>query len=404
MTATHRIPRQWRDVFLSDATRTPSLPTRPAPAPGSRAVGAAEPPAQLFVVALCLAIGVLVRVPAYTPIDPRWWEMRFFLPLANAGLVVYLLHARRAPRGVCAFALGTIAACFAAAALLPERSIVAADAFERVSDSVALALGHVPLLLLGVAGVGFAGARLRLPEERLAFVRFGGELLLIVALLLIGGAIASAATLGLCTQLGIDLDEEFLANVVLPGVLLTPVAAAYVHDRNFAAGAGMARPFVRVFAPLVLLMAAIHLAATVVVGGAGFSDRDLLVQFHALLGLVVATLLLAVAVRRDDEAPSRTDLVGFGLAVVALAIGVLVLGAVAERIVVQGPTPKRWVAAGADVVILGQLAVLLRSFTRVWRGRAPMAAVREAVAGYLPIFVVWFAVVTFVMPVVVGFR
>jgi hypothetical protein len=153
--------------------------------------------------------------------------------------------------------------------------------------------------------------------------------------------------------------------------------------------ARLARPFVRVFAPLVLLMAAMHLAATVLVDGAGFGDRDLLMQFHGLLGLVFVTLLLAVAVRRVDAAPSRSDLVMFGLAVVALAIDMLVLGAVAERIIVHGPTPKRWVAAGAGVVILGQLAVLLRSCARVWQGRAPIAAVRDAVAGYLPIFVVW---------------
>ncbi len=92
--------------------------------------------------------------------------------------------------------------------LLPDKSI---------SQSIALACLHMPVFFLALLGVSFlAGSWQNLPG-RMDYVRYNGEVVVYSTVILIGGVVLTALTLGLFELIELKIEQWYFKTVAIYG-------------------------------------------------------------------------------------------------------------------------------------------------------------------------------------------
>src|SRR5207247_1686542 len=120
----------------------------------------------------------------------------------------------------------------------------------RNSDVQALALMHLGVVEWLLLLVPFAGDGWRSTGERVAFLRYSGEVLVVSVVLLFGGILLTGLTYGLFSLHGIDIFDWYRSHVVVWGLLAAPLVATYLER---AGGTRMASRIALPFVPLLLV-------------------------------------------------------------------------------------------------------------------------------------------------------
>lgn len=337
-------------------------------------------------IAIALGAALMVRLPALW-LAEDWYYPRFAPQVVLMALCLYFWRGRQDRRllwGGLALALLT----GVHAGLLPG-----------ASDAVVMALIHLPLLWWALLGVAFTAPSWRDTTARMQFLRYNGELLVLGSLVALGGGVFSGLSVGLFELLRPGAGEWYAENIGVMGAAALPVAATWLYDAVFRRHTGIAPVLARIFAPLFLAMVVVYLAVAGVSGGNPFVDRDFLIAVNGLMVVVLGMAILTVAERGDEPAGSWADRTILALLGATLVLDLLALGAVLFRLGSFGPTPNRVVVLGANLVILVHLLALARAQRRHLRGALELAGLRQAAAGYLPVYVVWAALVVFLLPV-----
>lgn len=343
-----------------------------------------------LALALGAAAGLLVRVPALW-LGDEWYYPRLGPSLVLLSLAAYFWLTRNDRRGLLAGLLA-VAAVAAYTFVLPD-----------YTDSVAMALVHLPVLLWGMVGMAFAGGDWRDSGHRIRFLRYNGELLILGSLVALGGIVFSGLTVGLFELAAENSGEWYVQNIGIMGVAAVPVVATYLYDVVFRRHTGIAPVLARVFAPLFLVMTTTYVAVALLGGRNPFLDREFLIIVNGLLLVVLGMTVFSIAERGESARAGWIDLVNVALLVVTLLLDLVALSAILFRLTSYGFTPNRVVVLGANLVIMAHLAWTCRGYIRLIRGRGDATAVRRAVTGYLPVYLAWAALVAFVLPVVFRF-
>ncbi len=346
-----------------------------------------------FWTALALAVGIalIVRLPALV-LGTEWYYARLAPSFVIFSVAGYFWSMRRDPRTLGIGA--TLAVIIAAyATLLPAGQ----------APSVVMALIHLPILVWAFLGYTFAGGDWREADARMRFVRYNGDLLILVVLVGLSGFVFSGLTVGLFSLITKNAEQWYFPNVGLMGAVAVPVAATYLYDAVFNGRTGIAPVLARAFAPLFLVMTTAYLVVALVGGQNPFVDRRALIVVNGLLLLVLGMSVFSFAERGDHDKAAWSDYVNVALLAVTLVVDAVALAAIVFRLSEHGFTPNRVVVLGANVVILGHLVRMCWASLGFLRGRHDTQAVRQAVAGYLPVYAGWAALVAFVLPLVFRF-
>jgi hypothetical protein len=274
------------------------------------------------------------------------------------------------------------------------------------TDSVVMALMHLPILFWALLGFVFTGRGWRESEPRIRFVRYNGELLILGSLVALGGIVFSGLTIALFGLMADDSEvvaQWYVQNVGIVGAAAVPLAATYLYDVVFRRHTGIASVLARVFAPLFLVMTAAYLGVAFLGGQNPFLDREFLITVNGLLLVVLGMTVLSIAERGDQADVEWIDWINVALLFVTLVIDLIALAAIVFRLTSYGLTPNRVVVLGANLVIMTHLAWTCRAYVGRLRGTRTAADVRGAVAGYLPVYAAWAALVVFVLPFVFRF-
>lgn len=350
--------------------------------PAARALGP--------VIAIALGCGLLVRLPAVW-LGAEWYYPRFAPSCVILSLAFYFWVERRdRSQLVVGLSLAAFAAAFVS--LLPG-----------YTDSVVMALIHLPILLWVFLGFVFAGSSWRQTDPRIRFLRYNGELLILGSLVALGGMVFSALTVALFEFLSEGVADWYFQNIGVVGAAAVPVAGTYLYDVVFRRHTGIPSVLARVFAPLFLAMTGTYLVMALLGGQNPFVDRSFLITVNGLLVVVLGMSALSIAERGEDDVVGWADHINLALLVVTLLIDVVALSAIVFRLASYGFTPNRVVVLGANVVILIHLALICRAHVGFARGAAGVEGIRQAAVGYLPVYAVWAAMVSFVLPFFFGF-
>jgi hypothetical protein len=338
-----------------------------------------------YAVAIGLFVGALIRIPLLW-IDEDWYLPRFGPSLVLLAPAVYFWLRDQNRRGMLA---GLLLAVFAA---------VFAGLMPGFTDSVTMALIHLPILFWALLGFAFAGAAWRDPEARVRFVRYNGELLILATLVALSGFVFSGLTVALF-QLAFDNWGEWYAeNIGIVGAAAVPLAGTFLYDTVFKRRTGIASVLARVFAPLFLVMTTAYLSVAFLGGQNPFVDRDALITINGLLLVVLGMTVFSIVERGEQTEVEWLDYINAALLVVTLVIDLIALSAIVFRLSSYGLTPNRIVVLGVNLVVMLHLAWTCRAYLGLIRAKSGVAEMRRAVVGYLPVYAGWAAFVAFMLP------
>jgi hypothetical protein len=367
--------RLWKQLLLSGED-TPARSTS----------GWLEPFA--FAVAAAVAIQIARLAADFPHEEPSWLARNaalFVLPFLAA------YFARERQLDVRHWALTALP--FGLAALVVNLYPWGAD-----SDTEALVILSLPVVLWFVVAYPYMGGTIRSHERRMDFVRFTGEWFIYYVLIALGGGVLMGLTAGILEPAGIDVER--VAEWVLPsGAAGGVIVAAWLVESKQRVVENMAPVLTMLFTPLFAVMLA---CAVVVYAATGFGDafdRELVSVFDALLVVVLALVLYGMSARDPaTSSPGWMDGIQLVAVVSALVLDLMVLGSTIARIGDLGFTPNRTAAVGLNLVLLVNLAGAAWLSARFLKRRSSLHRLERWQTAYLPVFALWAATVVVVLP------
>ncbi|RMH17451.1 MAG: hypothetical protein D6701_07480 [Gemmatimonadetes bacterium] len=371
--------------------RWDEVPAEPGAAPSGTARDRDPGRRRLWgALGLGLLAGTLIRIPTIW-ISEDWYYPRYLPTLVLLALAGYFWLERRSREH--ALTGGVLAVVVAVYALLLPGG-------PDYTDSVVLALLYLPVLVWALLGIVFAGPRWRDDDARIDFVRYNGELLILASLVGLSFFVFSGITVNLFALIFEDPAEWYAENIGIFGAAAVPLIATYLYDVVFGRRTAIASVLVRIFVPLFLAMTVVYLAVALLGDRNPFLDRSFLLGFNLLLLVVLGMTVFSIAQRERAAGVSWIDYATMGLLVVTFVIDLIALSAIVFRLSSYGFTPNRVVVLGTNLVVLAHLVWIFREYLGVLRGQAEVGVLRRPVAGYLPVYVGWAALVAFVLPLV----
>ena len=272
------------------------------------------------------------------------------------------------------------------------------------SDTLILSCIHLLLFLWSILGFAFVGDISNHDDKRLGYLKYNGDLVVMTTLIIIAAGILSGITIGLFSLIGYNIEKFYFENIVTFGLPAAPIFGTYLTQTNPQLVGKVSPVIAKIFSPLVLVMLVIYLTAMVYSGKNPYDDREFLLVFNALLIGVMAIIFFSVAeTSRTDKSQTEIWLL-FLLSVVTIVVSSIALSAILFRISEMGMTPNRAAVLGGNVLILINLLLVTVQLFRVGSKKADITRVGKVISSYLPIYFVWTIVVTFLFPLIFGFK
>ncbi|HEV8701777.1 MAG TPA: permease prefix domain 1-containing protein [Candidatus Polarisedimenticolia bacterium] len=346
------------------------------------------------IVAFCLAVAaaVLVKVPALFGIqlnqDAGFYARNaslFVLPL----LAGYFVWKRRLDTRT----LRWLSIAFVAAGVFAN-----VYPFAPVGYTERLTALHLPIALWLVVGTGYAGGRWRQVDGRMDFIRFSGELFIYYVLIALGGGVLTGLMAMTFQAIGIDV-EPFLQSWLLPcGAAGAVMIGSWLVEAKQNVIENMAPVLTRLFTPLFAALLIAFLGTVLWTGRGVDIERNVLIAFDLLLVVVLGLLLYSLSARDPRLPPGAFDVMQVVLVISALLADAVALWAIIARISEFGFSPNRVAALGENVVLLVNLAWSALLYIRFLRGRGSFSGLERWQTDYLPVYLVWAAIVVIGFP------
>lgn len=352
----------------------------------------------IILISSCLIAAVLIRIPDIFSLgiaDEVFYAKNASL-IVFLGLTVYVTLAgkvfelKRLLLIVIAFIVLTVYVN-----LLPS---------VTDSDSVNLVFIHIPLLLWGIYGLIFIDFNIKEGIRRIEYIRYNGDLAILMAVIVISGGILTGITIGLFDAIGLNIENFYMENIAVAGAVSVPIVATYII-RNYKALSNKIAPVIaNIFSPLVLLTAIIFLVALAISGKDLNSDREFLMIFNGMLLGVMAVIVFSISETSVTRKHKFNEMVLFVLAITTVIIDLIALSAIFYRLSEFGITPNRLAVLGSNILILGNLVLLIIDLYKVNFKQALIKEVELTIAKYLPVYLVWILFVIFGFPLIFSMK
>jgi hypothetical protein len=352
----------------------------------------------LVICALTAAAALGVKVPELFGLelmgDAAGFYARsislFVLPL----LTGYFVWKRRVGPGT----WGWLALAFSGAAVIAN-----VHPFDPKGDTERLFALHLPIALWLVVGVAYTGGRWRDSSTRMDFVRFSGELFLYYVLMALGGGVLVVFTTGMFKAIGIDAAPAVGGWLLPCGALGAVIVGSWLVEAKQSVIENMAPVLTRLFTPLFAATLLVFLATMAWSGRGIVIEREVLIAFDLLLGLVLGLLLYSVSARAPQAPRGAFDLLLVALVISALVADGVALAAIAARITEFGSSPNRLAGLGMNIVLLVNLGWSAWLYIRFLLGRSSFAPIERWQTAYLPVYGAWAVIVVVVFPPLFGY-
>src|SRR5690606_17430307 len=217
------------------------------------------------------------------------------------------------------------------------------------SDTLILACIHLLLFLWAIFGFSFVGNRVNDVRKRLDFLTFNGDLLVRTTIILLGGGLLTAITIGLFELIDLSIAQFYFDNIAIYGLAASPIVGAFLVQTNPQLVNKVSPIIARVFTPLVIVMLITYLIAVFYTGKDPYNDRDFLLVFNGLLIGVLAIILFSISeISKKTERKFGVNLLVL-LSVLTITINGIALSAIVFRIAELGITPNRMAVLGGNI-------------------------------------------------------
>ncbi len=345
----------------------------------------------IVVVVISVMTALLVRLPlVMKSLTPEDFYFRNLCILIFAGLTTWFIIKNRITgwKNILLLALPTIVLTIFMN-LLPE----------TLTDTIKLAFIHAPLFMGFIFALTFVSFDFKNTAKVSGFIRYCGELAIMTGLLAIAGAILSGMTISLFAIIRMEIGQFYMENVVIIGVAVFPLIAAWLIDLYPGITDRIAPVIARIFTPLVLISAVIYLVAISISGISLSENREFLLIFNIMLLGVMAIIVFSLSELDKSDVRKLSVILLFLLTVVTLLIDLFALSAIITRLS-EGFTPNRTVVLFSNILILINLLLVLPDLYRAgFRGK-PLDHVERIISRYLPVYFIYSIVVIFIFPLI----
>ena len=285
-------------------------------------------------------------------------------------------------------------------------SILYLNLLPADADSQPLILSclHMPFFFWSLLGITFLGGVWNNPAGRMDYVRYNGELLIYTTIILIGGMVLTGVTGMLFTMINLDdFMEWYMQNVVVYGMVASPIVATLLVERIVGNRFKLAPLFAKVFTPLFLLTLVIYLCTMLLDVRSLFTDRDFLIAFNVLLLVVLGICILSISERGTGETAVTVDFMNIMLVSVTLVIDLIAFAAILFRLSSYGFTPNRIAVLGANLLAFGHLAGILWYYIRFTGQKTGIDRLERWIVLYIPAYTAWSLIVSVGFPLLFWF-
>lgn len=349
----------------------------------------------IFVLVLSLIAGCLASIPSFFKIDSEFFYTRNISLIIFSILATYFCWKNRLPKKKIIITGVIFLITLIFINLLPA---------NNNSNTLILSLFHIPIFLWTVVGFSYVGNSLNDNRKRIEFLRYNGELLIMSGLILITGAVLTAITIGLFTVIGFDINEFYFKHVVIFCLPIIPILGTFLTQTNPQLVNKVSPVIAKIFSPLVLITVVVYLIAILFSGKNLYNDRDFLMLFNGLLIGVIAIILFSVSTTTNQNISQVSGIILFALSVVTVIVSCMALSAILFRISTLGITPNRLAVVGANLLMLTNLFwISFQLFKTVFK-KSDISSVENAIASFIPFYILWTIIVGFFFPLLFNFR
>lgn len=348
-----------------------------------------------FVIIASLLAGVIAKLPALLNINEELFYQRNLGFIIFPILTTYFIWRKSLSIKKIVFAGVAFFIALIYINLLPA---------DNKSNTLILSCIHLPFFLWAVLGFSYAGDNIRSYPKRLDFLRYNGDLVIMTTLLGIAGAILTAITIGLFSVIGFNIEKFYFDYIGIFGLAALPIVATYITQINPQLVNKVSPVIAKIFSPLVLIMLVVYLVAILFSGKDPYNDRDFLMVFNFLLIGVMAIILFSVAETFKKNENRTGSFILFALSIVTVIVNGIALSAILYRISEWGITPNRLAVLGGNILMLTNLLLItFRLFKNVSK-KADISEVENSISMFLPIYILWTIIVTFIFPIIFHFK
>lgn len=349
----------------------------------------------IFVLVLSLIAGCLASIPSFFKIDSEFFYTRNISLIIFSILATYFCWKNRLPKKKIIITGVIFLITLIFINLLPA---------NNNSNTLILSLFHISIFLWTVVGFTYVGISLNDNRKRIEFLRYNGELLIISGLILIAGAVLTAITIGLFTVIGFDINEFYFKHIVIFCLPIIPILGTFLTQTNPQLVNKVSPVIAKIFSPLVLITVVVYLIAILFSGKNLYNDRDFLMLFNGLLIGVIAIILFSISTTINQNISQVSGFILFALSVVTVIVSCMALSAILFRISTLGITPNRLAVVGANLLMLTNLFwISFQLFKTVFK-KSDIRSVLNAIASFIPYYILWTIIVSFVFPLLFNFR
>lgn len=348
----------------------------------------------IFVVIASLVAGLIAQLPKILGVDAESFYQR------NIGFIVFPILATYFiwRKGLAPAKLVVAGIVFLIAAvfinLLPG---------NNKTDTLLLSCIHLPLFLWAVLGFTYVGKNTRSYNERLGFLRYNGDLVIMTTLLAIAGGILTAITIGLFSVIGLHIEKFYIEYIAIFGLAALPMVGTYITQTNPQLVNRISPLIAKIFSPLVLITLIVYLVAIFFSGKDPYKDREFLMVFNLLLVGVMAIIFFSIAESSKKTENRLGNFILLALSIVTVIVNGIALSAILFRISSWGISPNRLAIVGANILMLANLClVAFRLFQNVSK-KANRDEVENSISMFLPVYILWTIIVIFIFPFIFQF-
>jgi hypothetical protein len=250
----------------------------------------------------------------------------------------------------------------------------------------------------------FVGDYRNIEDKRLGFLKYLGDLVVMTGLIGIAGGLMTALTINLFLLIGIHIETFYFDYIGIFGASAAPLVATYLIQTNPQLVGKISPVIAKLFSPLVLVMLVVYLVAIIYSAKNPYNDREFLLIFNALLVGVMALIFFSVAETNQSTKSNTQIWILFFLSIVTIIVNGVAFSAIIFRIVQWGVTPNRAAVLGSNALILINLLLVTFQLYKAAQRKVNISAVGKTIAYYLPVYLIWAIIVTFIFPFLFGFK
>lgn len=275
--------------------------------------------------------------------------------------------------------------------------------YNENSSTFILTLMHLPIFLWAILGYTFIGGDLKNNHKTIAFLKYNGNFVIMTGLIFISGMFFTGITIALFELLKIDIKDFYFEQIAVWGLAAMPILSTFLIQNNPELVNKISPTIARIFTPIIFVTLLVFLSTLIYTGVNIYNDRNFLLLFNILLIAVMSIILFSLTEVTNNASSKINLIILLGLALLTIIANAIALSAISFRLSEFGLSPNRLAVLGANLLMFAHLLLVSYGLIKNLNGKATLQNVEAKIALFIPVYAIWAAFISFVLPFIFQF-